>query len=165
MLSLGNGYRLWRGVLQLSGRSGLWGGMWKADRFRLGHGAWSLGNGAGLGAWGQLFGGGVEDAIDEQEQEAATGNPVIPLCPTGRAIGSTEQTVDEPHDVHREAQVMQDPPGLLADQFPDVETHIDDQPDIEPDLSDPNPGGAIPHGRKRHKDLCDREIDVMIAQQ
>src|SRR5512145_224501 len=60
---------------------------------------------------------------------------------------------------------MKDAPGLLTDQAADVEAEVDDQPDIEPDLSNTDPERAIIHCGKRYEDLREGEVNVAIAQQ
>src|SRR5690242_9590848 len=74
-----------------------------------------------LGTRHQFLSDRIDDSIDEEEQQTAARNPVIPACPVRTAVCSTEQAVHKSHDIHRKTQVMDEAPGLRTNARADVE--------------------------------------------
>src|ERR1700690_1804535 len=69
------------------------------------------------------------------------------------------------HQEHQEARKVDRTPSLWPNRLANIEGACHNRPNIKPNLSNPYPEGMIVRTPKRHKNLSQLIVDIMIAHQ
>lgn len=95
----------------------------------------------------------VDNSVGQQEQEGATSNPVETLHPAKTAVGAAGNPVQDCNCISDKTGEMKKTPYFLTDMAANIEAEHQDNPDIEAQLTHPNPEWMVVQGGEGNKDL------------